>query len=116
MKSNKTSRAAPALKQSPATPVGRFVLRLYVAGASARSRHAILRVRQLCEAELKDTCDLKVIDIYQQPELTRNQQIVATPTLIIDFPRPVRRFIGNLANITGLSVELDLIPKVKIAL
>jgi len=28
----------------------------------------------------------------------------------------VRRFIGNLANITGLFVELDLIAKGKIAI
>jgi len=57
-----------------------------------------------------------VIDIYQQPKLARANQIVATPTLIIVFPPPVRRFIGSLANITGLFVELDLITKGKIAL
>ena len=56
-----------------------------------------------------------MIDIYQQPKLARANQIVATPTLIMEFPRPVRRFIGNLANITGLSVELDLNTAGKIA-
>ena len=56
-----------------------------------------------------------MIDIYQQPKLARANQIVATPTLIMEFPRPVRRFIGNLANITGLSVELDLNTTGKIA-
>ena len=94
---------------------GKYVLRLFVAGATAHSRQAVLRVRQLCEAELKGSCKLEVIDIYQQPELTRKNQIVATPTLIIEFPRPVRRFIGSLTNITGLFVELDLITKGKIA-
>jgi len=94
----------------------RYVLRLFVAGATARSRQAILRVRELCEAELKGTCDLKVIDIYQQPQLARANQIVATPTLIMELPKPVRRFIGNLANITGLFVQLDLSTKVKVAL
>jgi circadian clock protein KaiB len=86
-------------------------LRLFVAGATDKSRQAVLRVRQLCEAELKDNCKLEVIDIYQQPKLARANQIVATPTLIIEFPPPVRRFIGNLANIAGLFVELDLIAK-----
>ena len=99
-----------------ATQAGKYVLRLFVAGATARSRQAVLRVRQLCEAELKDNCDLEVIDIYQQPNLARDNQIVATPTLIKEFPRPVRRFIGNLLNTTGLFVELDLITKGKIAL
>ena len=90
-------------------------MRLFVAGATARSRRAVLRVRELCEAELKDDCTLEVIDIYQQPHLARENQIVATPTLIKEFPRPVRRFIGSLLNIAGQFVELGLITKVKIA-
>ena len=87
-----------------------------MAGATARSHRAVLRVRQLCEAELKDNCTLEVIDIYQQPNLARENQIVATPTLIREFPRPVRRFIGNLLNTAGLFVDLDLVTKGNIAL
>ncbi len=84
---------------------GRHCLRLYVAGASARSRLAVRRVYQLCEAELKGNYDLEVIDVYQDPELARGNQIVATPTLVKEFPLPVRRFIGNLSNTTGLFTE-----------
>jgi circadian clock protein KaiB len=117
VKTNKTRRATKATAKSLTTrSKGKYVLRLFVAGATARSRQAVLRVRQLCEAELRDNCKLEVIDIYQQPKLARDNQIVATPTLIIEFPPPLRRFIGNLANIAGLSVELDLIRKGKIAL
>lgn len=94
---------------------GKFFLRLYVAGATARSRQALRRVYQLCEAELKDNYELEVIDVYQQPELARDNQIVATPTLVKEFPRPVRRFIGNLLNTTGLFVPLDVITTAKIA-
>src|ERR1019366_2098400 len=102
-KPNQTRRATQALEKSlAARPVGQYVLRLFVAGATARSRQAVLRVRQLCEEELKDNCTLEVIDIYQQPHLARDNQIVATPTLIKVLPQPVRRFICNLANITGL--------------
>ena len=116
MKTNKISRAAKAFENSLATrPAGKYILRLFVAGATARSRQAVLRVRQLCEAELKDNCTLEVIDIYQQPKLARDNQIVATPTLIKELPLPVHRFIGNLANIIGLFVELDLITRGKIA-
>ena len=138
MKTNKTSRATQAFEKALATrPTGKYVLRLFVAGATTRSRQAVLRVRQLCEAELKDNYELEVIDIYQQPNLARDNQIVATPTLIKKFPPPVRRFIGNLLNTIGLFVspceiprlvalgeaaqaisrgELDLITKGKIAL
>ena len=112
----KTKSATQALEKSLATlPAVKYVLRLFVAGATTRSQQAVLRVRQLCDTELKENCELEVIDIYQQPKLARDNQIVATPTLIKELPRPVRRFIGNLLNIAGLFVELGLITKGKIA-
>ena len=117
MKTNKPTRTPRTLKKSRATrSTYKFILRLFVAGATARSRQAVLRVRELCTEELKGGGKLEVIDIYQQPELARANQIVATPTLIVEFPPPLRRFIGNLTNITGLLVELDLVKKGKIAL
>jgi circadian clock protein KaiB len=116
LKTNKTSRATDADEKSLATrPTGKHVLRLFVAGATARSREAILHVRHLCEAEPNGSCTLEVIDIYQQPNLARKNQIVATPTLIQEFPRPMRRFIGNLSDTTGLFGELDMITTGKIA-
>ena len=91
----------------------KIVLRLYVAGATARSRQALIRARHFCEIELKGNCDLEVIDVYQQPILARDGQIVATPTLVNEFPKPVRRLIGDLTNITRLFVGLDLDTKGK---
>ncbi len=109
MKTTKTSRPTRALEKSLATRLtGRYVLRLFVAGATDRSCQAVQNVRQLCDAKLKNKYRLEVIDIYQQPELARDNQIVATPTLVKAWPRPVRRFIGNLANTAGLLVELDV--------
>ncbi len=117
IKEKTSGRVAKTAAKSPATRAKRrFVLRLFVAGATARSSQAILRVQRLCEADLEGDCDLKVIDIYQQPGLARTHQIVATPTLIVEFPPPERRFIGNLADIIGLFVGLDLIKGVKIKL
>jgi circadian clock protein KaiB len=72
-----------------------------------------VRARELCEAELKGNFELEVIDVFQQPILARDGQIVATPTLVREFPRPVRRLIGNLSNSAGLFVGLDLDTKGK---
>jgi len=116
LKTNRTSRTTRAFERATTTsPKGKYFLRLYVAGATTRSRQALRRVYQLCEAELKDNYELEVIDVYQQPELARDNQIVATPTLVKELPLPIRRFIGNLANVTGLFAELDLDPKGRIA-
>lgn len=114
MKTKKTSRATQAFEKTLAAAVtGKQILRLYVAGATDRSRRAILRARQLCESELKGQYELQVIDVYQQPILARDGQIVATPTLVRDFPRPVRRLIGNLTNTANLFVGLNLETKRK---
>ena len=102
-------RSADAAK--PGAGTRRYTLRLFVAGATEHSREAILRVQQLCAAEPAGDCELEVLDIYQQPELARKNQIVATPTLVREFPRPARRFIGSLSNVTGLFGEFGLVIK-----
>jgi circadian clock protein KaiB len=95
-------------KTLASSPAGKYVLRLYVAGASDRSIQALKRVRRLCETELNSDYDLEVIDIYQQPILARDGQILATPTLVRQFPLPMRKLIGNLSNASGLFAGLDL--------
>jgi len=92
-------------------PGAAYILKLYVAGATPRSQQAILRTRELCEAELNGDYELEVIDIYQQPLLAREGQILATPTLVKTFPPPVRRLIGNLSNTAGFFLGLDLTAK-----
>jgi circadian clock protein KaiB len=104
-KSRTTKSFEPALADGP---TGRYVLRLYVAGASERSRRALARARHLCDVELEGRCNLEVIDVYQQPTLALEGQIVATPTLVKEFPQPVRRFIGALDNMARIVDGLNL--------
>ena len=109
--------ATKAFEKALATrPTEKHILRLYIAGATDRSRQAVLRARRLCETELKGNFELEVIDVYQQPILARDGQIVATPTLVREFPQPVRRLIGNLSNTSSLFVGLNLDTKGKTAL
>jgi circadian clock protein KaiB len=86
----------------------RYVLKLYVTGLNRASGLAIERVREVCETHLRGRYELQVIDIYQKPALTRDEQILATPTLIKVLPAPLRRFIGNLANVERVLFGLDL--------
>ncbi len=95
-------------KPSVPRPSAKHILRLYVAGATERSNQAIRRARAVCETELKGNYELEVIDVYQQPIMARDGQIVATPTLVRQFPKPVRRLIGNLTKTSGLFVGLAL--------
>lgn len=109
MQPHSKSRTTKSFERAlAARPAGKCVLRLYVAGASERSRRALARARHLCDVELKGRCDLEVIDVYQQPILALEGQIVATPTLVKEFPLPVRRFIGALDNMARIVVGLNL--------
>ena len=75
-----------------------FVLRLYVTGMTPRSTRAIRSVRAICEEFLAGRFDLEIIDVYQQPARIRDEQIVATPTLVKKGPSPERRMIGDMSN------------------
>ena len=86
----------------------RYSLRLYVAGSTARSMLAVKNIRSICERHLAGLYDLEVIDIYQQPQLARDEQILAIPTLIRKLPDPLRRFIGDLSRLENLLVGADL--------
>jgi circadian clock protein KaiB len=89
----------------------KYLLRLYVAGTSSRSSRAIENVRKICEEHLAGRYDLEVIDLYQQPVLSKGEQIVAVPTLIKKLPAPLRKFIGDMSDTDRILVGLDLRSK-----
>jgi circadian clock protein KaiB len=89
----------------------KYLLKLYVAGMSPKSSRAIQSLTHVCEERLKDRYELKIIDIYQQPELAKDANIIAAPTLIKKLPEPLRRLIGDMANEEKLLHGLDITVK-----
>jgi circadian clock protein KaiB len=89
----------------------KYVLRLYVTGMTPKSTRAIANVQKLCEEHLAGFYELEVIDIYQQPQLAKGDQIIATPTLIKKLPLPLRRLIGDMSDKQRFLVGIDLKPK-----
>lgn len=86
----------------------RYELRLFVSGQTRRSTLAIANLRRFCEEHLSGHYVLEVIDIYKQPEVCAQQQIVAAPTLIKSLPLPLRRLIGDLSDEEKVLVGLDV--------
>lgn len=87
-----------------------YLLKLYIAGKSARAEAAIANLRQLCEHELRGQYELEIIDILEQPERAEQAKILATPTLIKQLPPPLRRVIGDLSDKEKLLLGLDVRP------
>ncbi len=85
-----------------------YVLRLYVTGTTIRSTRAIANVRKICEQHLKGRYQLEVIDLYQQPDLAKPEQIIAAPTLIKELPLPVRRVLGDMSHTEQVLIVLGV--------
>jgi circadian clock protein KaiB len=93
---------------STADDSGHYSLRLYTAGATAKSRAALDNLRRVCEAHLVGRYEIEVIDLMENPKLARGDQIIAIPTLVRRLPEPLKRIIGDLSNTDKLLVGLDI--------
>ena len=94
----------------------RYVLSLFVTGSTPKSLRAIRNIRALCEDRLYGRYELRVIDIYQHPELVKSEEIVVVPTLIKKLPLPLRILIGDLSNMDRMLLGLDIVPPKRSAL
>ncbi len=100
----------PAANVSPGEPAAKWELRLYVAGQNARSVTAFANLKKICEAHLAGRYRIEVIDLLENPQLSRDDQIVAIPTLVRSLPTPIRKVIGDLSNTEKTLVGLQLRP------
>ena len=89
----------------------KWVLRLYVAGQTPKSVTAFNNLKLICEEQLKGKYQIKVIDLLKKPQIARDDQILAIPTLVRKSPLPVRNIIGDLSNTERVLVGLDLIER-----
>jgi circadian clock protein KaiB len=88
--------------------VDKYVLKLYITGQSARSRQAVINLRRICEEALSGKYELVIIDVLERPYLAEQERILATPTLILESPLPVRRIVGDLSDKSKVLTALNL--------
>jgi circadian clock protein KaiB len=101
-----TTRAFESAIKNPAREL--YILHLYVAGMNSKSLQAVENIKRICEEYLPGRYQLDVIDIYQQPTLAKNGQIVAAPTLIKELPLPLRKLIGSMSDTERVLVGMDV--------
>jgi circadian clock protein KaiB len=95
----------------PPTSTPEWDLRLYVAGRTPKSMAAFINLQRLCEAHLAGKYHIEVIDLLEQPQLAKGDQILAIPTLVRKLPEPIKKIIGDLSNTERVLVGLDLRPR-----
>jgi len=92
------SRFERFLEQEPEP----YLLQLYVTGATPRSCRAVANLKKFCEENLEGLYQLEVVDIYQNPDLAREEQIIAAPTLIKKQPMPRKVLVGDLSDLESV--------------
>ena len=90
-----------------------FDLRLYVAGQTPKAIRAFANLRTICDEHLAGRYKIEVIDLLEDPQLGRGDQILALPTLVRKLPAPINKIIGDLSNTERVLVGLDLRPRQK---
>ena len=85
-----------------------YVLELFVTGSTPRSIRAISNLKAICQEYLHGRYVLHVVDLYQQPELAKHNELVAAPTLIKRLPEPIRRVIGDMSDTAEVLAGLNI--------
>jgi len=88
-----------------------YLLVLYVSGMTRRSEEAIENIKAVCDKNLRGRCKLSIVDIYQQPEKIKEDQIFAAPTLVKRLPLPFKKLIGDLNDEEKILVGLGIKKK-----
>ena len=98
-------------KKTPNARSGKWILRLYIAGETPKAVAAFNNLKLICEEELKGKYTIQVINLLEHPQLARDNQILAVPTLERKLPIPVRKIIGDLSDTERVLVGLDLVGR-----
>jgi len=93
------------------TEAKRWNLRLYVAGQTPKSVMALANLKRICDEHMHGEYAVEVIDLMENPQLARRDQIVAIPTLVRELPSPLKRIIGDLSNTERVLVGLDVVSR-----
>lgn len=96
------------LTKTPEAQKDKWLLRLYVAGQTPKCIAAFGNLKKICAEYLDNRYQIEIIDLLDNPQLARGDQIVAVPTLVRNLPQPVRKIIGDLSNTEKVLVGLDL--------
>ena len=103
-----TMQLSDTRQTTPSSTGQTYSLRLYVAGQTPKSVLAFTNLKQICEEHLLGRYEIEIIDLLENPQLARGDQILAVPTLVRRLPEPIKKIIGDLSNTERVLVGLDL--------
>ena len=94
--------------KTPAPTSETWELRLYVTGRSPSCLRAIENLRLACEQHLAGRHRIELVDLLENPSRAADDQILAVPTLVRQYPPPIRKIVGDLSDTDRLLAGLQL--------
>ncbi len=82
---------------SAAPEPNRWWLRLYVIDRSPRCVVAYRNITRICREHVNGKCKIEVVDLLEEPEMARKDQIIAVPTLVKLTPEPHKLIVGDFS-------------------
>lgn len=84
-----------------------MIIKLYIAGDSEKSRLNAADVEKALVRMELDSGLLEIVDVLQQPQAAMGDEILATPTLLVQSAAGTRRVVGDFGNTEKMMKVLD---------
>ena len=85
-----------------------YKFRLYVAGHTSVSHHALAELREACRTHLHNRHHIEIVDVARHPQRAVDDGIFMTPALVRLEPAPIKKFIGSFGLNERLIQSLEL--------
>lgn len=92
----KPDRELTGKETTGAAPLCR--LRLFVAGDEPNSLKAKAVLSRLCDEYLKDRCEIRIVDVFEDYQAAIENGVSVVPALIVEAPPPERTIVGSLSD------------------
>jgi circadian clock protein KaiB len=81
---------------SNAEKIAKYRMILFVAGDEPNSRNARGNLGRLCDAHLRNSCEVEVVDVLKDYRRALENRVLITPALVLVDPPPPVRTVGTL--------------------
>ncbi|MBI2830626.1 MAG: circadian clock protein KaiB [Chloroflexi bacterium] len=103
-----STKAHPDYADTDSVP--EWELRLFVTDWTPRCVVAYKNLNRICDEHLKDKCKIELVDLLETPEVARQEQIVAIPTLMKMSPLPQKLMVGDFTDEAKVLKALGIEP------
>jgi circadian clock protein KaiB len=85
-----------------------FEFKLYITRKDYKYDGIVRSLKDLF-SDSKDSYELTIVNIVENPEIAEKENILATPLLVRVFPEPQRRFVGDLSKSKDYLLKIGML-------